>query len=194
MKSIQWLALSSLKEVRVLLLSFVLIALATACTEETIVSSEVKGGVGNNKPLKEAKSENSTTPSFENSFDIQVSTTDGITWTYVITKTGKNRLSHFILNLSNCDFSNLLTPSLIKCATVNGLPADLATSAGRGTGCDVESVTSNYIKFDNLADVEVHTIVFVLERPFHNYQFTTAWLKAGNTCFTQEVHGPCCPI
>jgi len=194
MKSIPWLALSPVKVVRVLLVSFVLFAFGSACTEETIVSSDAKGGGGNNKPLKVANSKNDNAPSFDNSFDIQVSTTDGITWTYVITKTGKNRLSHFILNLSNCDFSNLLTPSLIKEATVNGLPADLATSEGNGTGCDVESVTTNFIKFDNLADVDVHTIVFVLERPFHNYQFTTVWLKAGNSCFTQEVHGPCCPI
>lgn len=193
MKSIQWLAHGPMKAARALLMIFVLIGLATACTEEAIVSSEAKGG-GGNKPAKEAKSENSNSQTFDNSFDIQVSTTDGITWTYVITKTGKNRLSHFILNLSNCDFSNLLSPSLIKEATVNGLPADLSTSEGNGTGCDVESVTSNFIKFDNLADVDVHTIVFVLERPFHNYQFTTAWLKAGNSCFTQEVHGPCCPI
>ena len=37
MKSIQWLALSPVKVVRVLLVSFVLIAFGTACTEEAIV-------------------------------------------------------------------------------------------------------------------------------------------------------------
>ena len=128
MKSIEWLALSPGKVVRALLISFVLIAFGTACTEEAIVSSDAKGGGGNNKPLKEAKSENDNTQSNENSFDIEV-TTDGTTWTYVITKTGKNALSHFILNLDNCDWSNLLTPDMIESATVNGLPADLATSA-----------------------------------------------------------------
>src|SRR5688572_30686236 len=132
MKSIQWLAHSPVKAARALLMSFVLIGLATACTEEAIVSSEAKGGGGNNKPLKEAKSENDTPNSNENSFDIQVSTTDGITWTYVITKTGKNALSHFIINLANCDFSNLLTAELIESATVNGQPADLDTSPGNG--------------------------------------------------------------
>jgi hypothetical protein len=192
MKSIEWLALSPAKVVRVLLVSFILIAFGTACTEEAIVSSEAKGGNGNNKALKEAASENSNSQTKENSFDIQV-TTDGTTWTYVITKTGKNALSHFILNLDNCDWSKLLTPEMIESATVNGLPADLATTAGNGTGCDVESISTNIIKFDNLADVDVHTIVFTLKQQFHNYQLTTVWLKAGNTCFTQEVHGPCCP-
>ena len=104
MKSIEWLALSPGKVVRVLLVSFILIAFGTACTEEAIVSSDAKGGGGNNKPLKEANSENDTPHSDENSFDIKV-TTDGTTWTYVITKTGKNALSHFILNLDNCDWS-----------------------------------------------------------------------------------------
>jgi len=193
MKSIQWLALNPVKVVRVLVVSFVLITFGTACTEEAIVSSDAKGGGGNNKPLKEANSENSNQQSFENSFDIQV-TTDGTTWTYVITKTGKNALSHFILNLDNCDWSHLLSPSMIESATVNGLPADLATTEGNGTGCDVESISTNIIKFDNLPDVDVHTIVFTLKQQFHNYQLTTVWLKAGNSCFTQEVHGPCCPV
>jgi hypothetical protein len=191
MKSIQWLAHSRVKAVRALLMSFVLIGLATACTEEAIVSSEAKGGGGNNKPLKEAKSQNDTPNSSENSFDIQV-TSDGLTWTYVITKTGKNALSHFILNLANCDFSQLLSVDLIKCATVNGQPAVLETSPGNGTGCEVTS--TNVVKFDNLPDVDVHTIVFTLERPFHNYQLTEVWLKAGNSCQKAEVHGPCCPI
>ena len=191
MKSIQWLALSPVKVVRVLLVSFVLIAFGTACTEEAIVASDAKGG-GNNKALKEAKAKNDNTQSSENSFDIQV-TTDGTTWTYVITKTGKNALSHFILNLDNCDWSKLLSPSMIESATVNGSPAQLETSPGNGTGCNVEEISTNIIKFDNLADVDVHTITFTLKQQFHNYQLTTVWLKAGNTCFTQEVHGPCCP-
>ena len=192
MKSMEWLALSPVKVARVLLVSFVLIAFGTACTEEAIVASDARGGGGNNNALKEAKSENDTPQSSENSFDIEV-TTDGTTWTYVIRKTGKNALSHFILNLDNCDWSNLLSPSMIESATVNGLPADLATTAGNGTGCDVESISTNIIKFDNLPDVDVHTIVFTLKQQFHNYQLTTVWLKAGNSCFTQEVHGPCCP-
>ena len=191
MKSIQWLALSPMKVVRVLLMSFVLIAFGTACTEDAILSSNAKGGGGGNKPLKQGNSENSTPQSSENSFDIQV-TSDGLTWTYVITKTGKNALSHFILNLANCDFSELLSVDLIKCATVNGQPAVLETSPGNGTGCEVTSM--NIVKFDNLPDVDVHTIVFTLERRFHNYQLTEAWLKAGNSCQKAEVHGPCCPI
>ena len=192
MKSIQWLALSPFKVVRVLLMSFVLIAFGTACTEDAILSSDAKGGGGNNKQLNIANSENETPHSDENSFDIQVSTTDGITWTYVITKTGKNALSHFIINLANCDFSQLLSIDLIKCATVNGEPAVLASSPGNGTGCEVTS--TNIVKFDNLPDTDVHTIVFKLERPFHNYQLTEVWLKAGNSCQKAEVHGPCCPV
>lgn len=193
MKSIQWLTLNPAKMVRVLLFSFVLISFGTACTEDAILSSDAKGGAGNNKMPKEATSQDDNPQIKENSFDIQV-TTDGTTWTYVITKTGKNALSHFILNLNNCDWSNLLTPSMIESATVNGSPAQLETSAGNGTGCNVEEISTNIIKFDNLPDVDVHTIVFTLKQQFHNYQLTTVWLKAGNTCFTQEVHGPCCPV
>jgi hypothetical protein len=192
MKSIQWLALSPVKALRVLLMSFVLIAFGTACTEDAILSSDAKGGGGNNNPLKQGNSENSTPQSDENSFDIQVTTTDGITWTYVITKTGKNALSHFIINLSNCDFSNLLSPELIESATVNGQPADLDTSAGNGTGCEVTS--TNIIKFDNLPEADVHTIVFVLKQQFHNYQSTEVWLKAGNSCLEYQVPGACCPV
>jgi hypothetical protein len=190
MKSIEWLALIPVKVARVLLVSFVLIAFSTACTEEAIVASDAKGGVPNNNALKEAKSENDTPQSSENSFDIQV-TTDGTTWTYVITKTGKNALSHFILNLDNCDLGDFLSPSLIQSATVNGAPADLDTSPGEGTGCEVTS--TNIIKFDNLEEADVHTIVFVLASPFHNYALTEVWLKAGNSCLRAEVHGPCCP-
>lgn len=190
MESLHWLSLTRLRVVRFLFLSFVLVAFATACTEDAILSSDAKGG-GGNKPLKEAKSENGKNESKDNSFDIKVTTTDGITWTYVITKTGKNSLSHFILNLSNCDWSDMLSPSLIKDATVNGQPAVLETSPGNGTGCEVTS--TNIIKFDSLPEADVHTIVFVLERPFHNYQSTEVWLKAGNSCLTYEVPGPCCP-
>jgi len=190
MKSLHWLSHNRLRAVRFLFLSFVLIAFATACTEDAILSSDAKGG-GGNKPLKEAKSENGKPQSTDNSFDIKVTTTDGITWTYIITKTGKNGLSHFILNLSNCDWSDLLSPSLITDATVNGQPAVLETSPGKGTGCEITS--TNIIKFDSLPDADVHTIVFVLERQFHNYQSTEVWLKAGNSCLKYEVPGPCCP-
>lgn len=191
MKSINWLALNPARVVRVLFLSFVLIAFGTACSEDGILSSDAKGGAAKNKS-QNLNSENGEPQNVkENSFDIKVTTTDGITWTYVITKTGKNGLSHFIINLNNCDWSNLLSADLIKEATVNGQPADLATSAGNGTGCEVTS--TNIIKFDNLPDADVHTIVFVLERPFHNYQSTEVWLKAGNSCLQYEVPGACCP-
>jgi hypothetical protein len=190
MKSINWLALNPIRILRVFILSFVLIAFATACSEDAILSSDAKGGGGNKAKI--ANSENGTPQNVkENSFDVKVTTTDGITWTYVITKTGKNGLSHFILNLSNCDWSNLLSPSLIKEATVNGQPAVLATSPGNGTGCEVTS--TNIIKFDDLPEADVHTIVFVLEQQFHNYQSTEVWLKAGNSCLQYQVPGPCCP-
>ncbi|HEX6225183.1 MAG TPA: hypothetical protein VFZ52_12265 [Chryseolinea sp.] len=190
MKSIHWLALNHTNLLRVLSLVVGLLVFGTSCTEEAILSTDAKGGNGN-KLAKQENSQNGNPQSSEAAFDIKVTTTDGVTWTYVITKTGKNGLSHFILNLTNCDWSNLLSPSLIKDATVNGQPAVLETSPGKGTGCEVTS--DNIIKFDNLPDADVHTIVFVLERPFHNYQSTEVWLKAGNSCVKYEVPGPCCP-
>ena len=105
MKSIEWLALSPGKVVRVLLVSFILIAFGTACTEEAIVSSDAKGGGGNNKPLNETQENGNSNPQ-SNYGDYNIVVTkgsDGVTWTYLITKNeGAKGLSHFILDLANC--------------------------------------------------------------------------------------------
>jgi hypothetical protein len=76
---------------------------------------------------------------------------------------------------------------------VNGVDAVLAASEGN-TGCNVGSVTSNIVKFDDLKDAKVYTIVFELNEEFHNFLTTTAWIKAGNSCHSFEVLAPCCPF
>jgi hypothetical protein len=117
----------------------------------------------------------------------------GATWTYVITKNpGAKDLSHFILNFQNCGTSSA-TLSNILWATVNGEPAVLSNSEGN-TGCTVNDVTSNFVKFDELVSASSYTIVFEMTGIFGNFVGTTAWLKAGNSCITYPVLAPCCPF
>lgn len=117
----------------------------------------------------------------------------GDLWTYVITKNaGAKDLSNFSLNLQNCGL-NSSTIENILWATVNGQPADLQSSNGNN-GCDIQSVTTNFVKFDNLPSAQSYTIIFQMDRVYGNFVGTTAWLKAGTGCFSYPVLAPCCPL
>lgn len=118
---------------------------------------------------------------------------NGLTWTYVITKNqGAKDLSHFILNFQNCGTRSATIDNIV-CATVNGQPAVLENSQGN-TGCDIASVTTNFVKFDNLPGASSYTIVFKTDVVYGNFVGTTAWLKAGTSCFAYPVLAPCCPM
>jgi hypothetical protein len=187
MKSKHWLALHRATIVRALVICFAVII--SACSEDAVLSSAADGSAsgGGGK----AKSGNNNSQSNYGDYNISVSK-DGKTWTYVITKNaGAKGLSHFILDLQNCPGRQTLDFSSIVSATVNGQPATLATSEGK-TGCDVASVTSNFVKFDDLQDADSYTIVFVLNQEYGNFLTTTAWLKAGTSCHAYTVNGPCC--
>jgi hypothetical protein len=95
------------------------------------------------------------------------------------------------LDLENCPGGQTLNFNSIVSATVNGSPAVLSTSEGN-TGCDVASVTNNFVKFDNLESAPSYTIIFTLNGEYGNVLKTTAWLKAGSSCHAYEVDGPCC--
>jgi hypothetical protein len=187
MKSLHWLNLNRSTVVRALAICFVVII--SACSEDAVLSSASDGSAsgGGGK----ANSGNSNSQSNYGDYNIVV-TKDGKVWTYVITKNaGAKGLSHFILDLQNCEGRQTLDFSSIVSATVNGQPATLETSEGN-TGCDVASVTSNFVKFDNLPDANTYTIVFELNQEYGNFLTTTAWLKAGTSCHAYVVQGPCC--
>jgi hypothetical protein len=196
MKSFSWLALTQYSVTRAVAIALVLVVLG-ACTEEAITlnaSSNGKGGGGANMNLK---SNNGTTNNSQSSaadYRIDVSS-EGKVWTYVITLCeGAKGVSHFILDLENCPEEGASsTIDNILWAKVNGVDAVLAASEGN-TGCNVSSVTSNIVKFDDLEDAKVYTIVFELNQEFHNFLTTTAWIKAGNSCHAYEVLAPCCPF
>src|SRR5688500_6493186 len=101
---------------------------------------------------------------------------------------GAKEWSHYIRNFQHCG-SSIATLNNIVWATVNGLPATLENSEGN-TGCNVAAVTANFVKFDNLPDAETYTIVFETDRLFGHFVGTTAWLKAGTSCFTYPVLAP----
>jgi hypothetical protein len=196
MKTYSWLNLIQRKMVRAGI-AMALAALVVACSEDEIAvnPSNGQGGGGKNAPksANAQKDSNSNSESSAGDYNITV-TKECKVWTYVITKNGDAKdLSHFILDLNNCPWSTSLNISSIVSATVNGQPAVLESSEGN-TGCDVASVTSNIVKFDDLPDAPSYTIVFELNHEYGNALMTTAWLKAGNSCHAYVVNGPCCPL
>lgn len=173
----------------------VLFVLWTGCSDDSIRPDAAQQTVGkSNKPetsgLRGGGNGNSESSAGDYTISLTVS---GLTWTYVITKNpGAKNLSHLILNLNNCG-SRSATINNIVWATVNGVPATLENSEGN-TGCAVYTVTSNFIKFDDLPDTSSYTIVFRTNRRFGNFVGSTAWLKAGASCFAYPVLAPCCPL
>jgi hypothetical protein len=182
MKSLHWLTLDRSTVVRALVICFAVII--SACSEDAVLSSASDGS---------ASGGGGKANSGSNYGDYNIAVTkDGTVWTYVITKNaGAKGLSHFILDLQNCPGRQTLDISDIVSATVNGQPATLESTEGN-TGCDVASVTSNFVKFDNLPDADTYTIVFELNQEYGNFLTTTAWLKAGTSCHAYVVQGPCC--
>jgi len=173
-----------------------MVVFCSACTEEAITLNANGQGGGGNKPLKiKNNAANNNSESSATDYKIEV-TSDGKIWTYVITLCeGAKGVSHFILDLENCPIEgSSANISNILWAKVNGVDAILETSEGN-TGCDVASVTSNIVKFDDLEDAKVYTIVFELNQEFHNFLTTTAWIKAGTSCHSYpDIPAPCCPF
>jgi hypothetical protein len=195
MKFNSWLALTQSNMIRVVGIAVVMVVLS-ACTEEAItLNANGQGGGGKNSPLNVNGQSNSNSESSASDYKIEVSS-EGAIWTYVITLCeGAKGISHFILDMENCpEEGKSVTIENILWAKVNGVDAVLETSEGN-TGCDVASVTSNILKFDDLEDAKVYTIVFELNQEYHNFLTTTAWIKAGTSCHTfPEVLAPCCPF
>jgi hypothetical protein len=177
-------------DVKVFLMTIVFATLISACTDDAVTAESQS--TASEAAKSRSATGNSNSSSQQGDYTIQL-TVVGETWTYVITKNpGAKDLSHFILNFQNCGTSSATIDNILW-ATVNGQPAVLANSEGK-TGCDVYSVTSNFIKFDDLPSASSYTIVFEMDRIYGNFVGTTAWLKAGNSCISYAVLAPCCPL
>lgn len=172
-------------------LGILLMIIFIGCSDGSELSLSKKNGVSK-KSASLTKNSNSNAES--NMADYQISyVVDGLTWTYTITKKERAKgISHFIINLDNCGSSSS-TMSNIVSATVNGVPANLENSEGN-TGCDVASVTSNFVKFDDLPDASTYVITFTLNTLYGNFMSTTAWIKAGTSCHAYSITAPCCPL
>jgi hypothetical protein len=167
--------------------------LVVACSEPVDFSAKPSTPPGQLKKQEKAANESSNNSIGTANYSIKV-TKDGTVWTYEICRgEGAKGISHFILDLDNCSRSDLLNIESIEWATVNGQPAKLESSEGN-TGCDVSSVTSRFVKFDDLPEADTYIIKFELEREYGNVFQTTAWIKAGQACYSFVVDGPCCPI
>ena len=186
MKSIDWLALTRLRMARILGI-VTLVVFAFACSddsEDVAISADAAA-----RKNKEVQNSLSSTVS-EDAYCINVYN-EGTYWRYTITlKEGAKGISHFILDLNNCEWNQTLSIANIVSATVNGAAANLSNSEGEGTGCVL--TTDNFVKFDDLVEAEEYVIEFTLDQVFGNALMTTAWIKAGQSCIPYVVHGPCC--
>lgn len=115
--------------------SIAIVAFLAACSDDTVdLAAPADDAAGRSQKLASSQSSNSNSQSNYGDYNI-VATKDGTIWTYVITKNpGAKGLSHFILDLNNCEFNQTLSFSSILWATVNGQPATLEDSEGN-TGC-----------------------------------------------------------
>lgn len=169
--------------------------LVVACSEPVDFSARGRENAPGQLKKLEATESDSPGNSGGSADDYSIKVTkEGTVWTYEICKgKGAKGVSHFILDLANCPWSSSLTIGSIEWATVNGQPAKLESSEGN-TGCDVASVTSNFVKFDDLPDADKYVIQFELNREYGNVLETTAWIKAGTGCYSYVLNGPCCPL
>ena len=166
-----------------------LVAFASACSDDSENFSGPPADAAARKSAQISSSSNSNSESSAGDYCINV-VKDGTVWTYTITKKpGAKGISHFILDLNNCEFNQTLNFNSILWATVNGEPANLENSEGN-TGCVL--TTDNFVKFDDLPDASTYVIVFELDKEYGNVLETTAWIKAGTSCNSYVVRGPCC--
>jgi len=169
------------------LLSILTIALLISCRKynnDIELSQEVSAN----------KAASSTSSASDYNVAVSVST-DGTEWTYNITraKLSAKNLSHFIIDLNNCGDSSVTFGDIVS-ATVNGQPANLEPNEGWGTGCNPQSTTTNFVKFNTLPAATSWILVMKLDRGYDQYQTATAWIKAGTSCNQIQTIAPGCPI
>jgi hypothetical protein len=165
-----------------------LLMLWTSCSDESVAPS------GSSVSLSNAKVASPKSTSKFGDYNVVVtSSSDGTTFTYIVTKVGNAKnLSHLIVNLDNCG-SESATFNDILWATLNDQPVVFKDSEGKGTGCDPQSLTSNFVKFDNLGSASTYVIVVKFDRGYE-LASSTGWLKAGTSCSAGPIQGPGCPV
>ena len=115
----------------------------------------------------------------------------GTTWTYTITRrTARVRhLGHFVLDFDTCGSQGPTIASIVS-ATVNGENwLDHIEATEGASGCGIRS--SNFVKFDDLPEADVHVIQFTLD-DVYPVMDSAAWLKSGAACLTKTLPGPGC--
>jgi hypothetical protein len=107
----------------------------------------------------------------------------GNTLTLLINQAGKQNLSHLLLQATACE-GDLLDVNDVISATVNGVQVEeeLLSETGSGTGCAFES--GAFIKFDNISETGLITIVIEFNQPI---SATSLLLKAGQACAAVNV-------
>lgn len=169
-----------------------------SCTSEPVsVNSEAALDSYYSTAKVSATSKPSSTSSTSNFTDYTITVSvsaDGSEWTYLITKakTNAKTLSHFIISLDNCNEESATFSDVIS-ASVNGVPTDLSTIEGSGTGCNPQATTSNFIKFPDFSAATSWTLVIKFDRGYETKADGIAWLKAGTSCNQGVVAAPGCP-
>lgn len=148
----------------------------------------------NTEETFDARSQNSTSLFSDYNISTSVSS-DGTLWTYTITraKAKAKNLSHFIIDLNNCGAESATFANIVW-ATVNGNPANLSQTEGSGTGCNPQSTTTNFVKFDNLQSATSWVLVLKFDRGYSIFSSAAVWIKAGTSCNQGTVQGPGCPL
>lgn len=163
---------------------FTLVVLTFSCSKEEMTTDNA------------SMSKSSNSQSNWNDYAISVSVSEeGSLWTYTITRANNKAkdLSHFIIDLNNCGLESASFGNIVW-ATVNGSPADLKQTEGSGTNCNPQSVTSNFVKFDNLSSSSSWILVLKFDRGYDVDSSSTGWIKAGNSCNSGVIPGPGCPL
>ena len=172
---------------------------AFSCSSEPLALDAESQSVANSALSAKAGSTTKapSTASTSNFADYTIAVTvspDGSEWTYTISKaksTAKT-LSHFIISLDNCGEDSATFSDVIS-ASVNGLPTDLSTIEGSGTGCNPQATTTNFIKFPQFSAASSWTLVVKFDRGYETKLDGIAWLKAGSSCNQGVVPAPGCP-
>lgn len=178
-----------------IILSFLALAIISCTNETTSTTSDVS--TSNSITAKAAGGSKASVSSTSNFTDYNISVSvsaDGSQWTYTVTKakTNAKTLSHFIISLDNCG-ENSATFSDVISTSINGIPTDISTTEGSGTGCNPQETTTNFIKFPSFSAADSWTIVIQFDRGYETFETSAAWIKAGSTCNQGTVPAPGCP-
>jgi uncharacterized protein YceK len=174
-----------------IILLFVVTLFTFGCSNEaTVVNAE---SVVANNTATTAKAAASTSKWGDYNIAVSVSA-DGSEWTYTITKakSSAKTLSHFIIDLNNCG-DDSATFGDILWATVNGVQTNLSPTEGKGTTCNPQDTTNNFVKFPAFSAASSWILVLKFDRGYETFTTAAAWIKAGTSCNQGVVSAPGCP-